>query len=141
MRFLIGTFAATMTLTLSIGIIPAHAFDLTGHWTGKWSCKGFAAPFTNDANKLVNKYTTGNSESTLAITQSGGTFAALIDVGNGDYPYNGFALTDAKDAHKGEVIILACVNGNTLPGGNAGHRKSSEHSLGVFTKHFRQQRK
>jgi hypothetical protein len=119
MRMLIRTVATTLVLGLSTVAIPAHAFDLTGHWTGKWSCKGFAAPFNDDNGKLVNKYSTGNSESTLAITQTGSTFAATIDAGNGNYMYNGFAMANAKDAHKGEVVLLGCSTRNTLTGSDA----------------------
>ena len=97
-----------------MAVTPAPAFDLTGHWAGKWSCKGFAAPFTRDG-KLVNKFTSGRSESTLVITQSGGTFGAVIDPGNGTYRYNGFSMNDVKDANKGEVVLVGCSTGNTLP--------------------------
>jgi hypothetical protein len=107
MRIQIYTVAATAALCLSAASVPAHAFDLTGHWTGKWSCKGFDG----------TKFTSGNKESTLAITQSGGTFAAAIDASTDNFTYNGVAITDIKDANKGEVVLLGCHLANTLPAG------------------------
>src|SRR5262245_18022219 len=60
------TALAAMMLSLLTTVAPASAFDLTGHWVGKYSCKGFARPYTDDG-KLVNKFTTGHSDSTLDI--------------------------------------------------------------------------
>ena len=91
--------------------VPAYAFDLTGHWQGKWSCKGFSAPFM-DHGKLVNKFASANATSTLAITQSGADFGAEID---GTFRYNSVGMNDAKDDHKGEAIVLGCLDANTLP--------------------------
>ena len=44
------TFSAAMFGPASVP--AASAFDVTGHWVGKWSCKGFSAPFTDDNGKL-----------------------------------------------------------------------------------------
>src|SRR5512143_1492420 len=41
MQIPIRTLAAVTALGLGLAAVPAHAFDLTGHWVGKWSCKGF----------------------------------------------------------------------------------------------------
>jgi hypothetical protein len=86
---------------------PAHAFDLTGHWVGKYSCKNFHG--TKDAS--INK------NSTLAITQTGNTFAANIDAANAghNFRYNGLAVPDAKSPDtKGEAVLLGCHLANTL---------------------------
>jgi len=114
MRIRSGNLVAALALVFSIVSVPAHAFDLTGHWQGKWSCKGFSAEFM-DHGKPANKYATSNKASTLAITQSGANFAAKID---NTYAYNGVGMTDVKDDQKGEVVILGCLDANTLPGGN-----------------------
>jgi hypothetical protein len=53
--------------------------------------------------------------STLAITQSGGSFAAAIDANTDNFTYNGVTITDVKDANKGEVVLLGCHLANTLP--------------------------
>jgi hypothetical protein len=103
-----------VTFFLATGAPAAHAFDLTGHWTGKWSCKGVA----NDGKFTVSS---SISPSTLDITQVGGTFAAVVDVSvspadGGDFPFNVFAIPDLKKPdEKGEVVLLACPNGNTVP--------------------------
>ena len=100
----------------------AHAFDLTGHWEGKWSCKG--------VDPFEGKFTVSSQikPSTLDITQVGGTFAAVVDASvsaanGGDFPFNVFAIPDVKKPdEKGEVVLLACPNGNTVPpqdGGSA----------------------
>jgi hypothetical protein len=107
-RILILVIAASLTLGASV--TPTHAFDLTGNWIGKWSCKGFdGSKFTSSSNL---------KPSTLAITQTGNTFGAVIDAAdpNGDYTYNGFAILDGKSADKGEVTLLGCHLGTTLAG-------------------------
>jgi hypothetical protein len=98
----------------AIGARRANAFDATGHWVGKWSCKSFSAPFTQNG-KLVNKYTLSNSDSTLDITQTQ-TFAAVIDRFSGASFYNAVAVPAVKDAaNNGNIILLSCNLGTTLP--------------------------
>lgn len=95
-----ATFAAFTLLSLATAGSPALAFDLTGTWAGKWSCKGFDG----------EKFTTSNKNSTLRITQTGGNLAAELD--NGDYHYNGGAIPDAAKPEKGEIVFDACANDN-----------------------------
>jgi len=143
---------ALVVLTFSIAMfgsasVPAaSAFDVTGHWVGKWSCKGFSAPFTDDKGKLVNKFTVSNKHSTLDITQNDQTFAAIIDAapvcqgganagtfctGDSECPgsscvqlfgpffYNAVAVPAVNDPmNNGNVILLDCDTSNTLPTGS-----------------------
>jgi hypothetical protein len=106
------TALATMMLALVMTAVPASAFNLTGHWVGKYSCKGFAAPFDDDG-KQVNKFSTSHPTSTLDITQNGNNFAAVIDLNDGPYRYNGFSMPSVKTDAVGEVFLLGCNNGNT----------------------------
>jgi hypothetical protein len=81
-----------------------NAPDLTGTWTGRWSCRSF------DGAKFNEK----KNPSTLRITQSGGTLAAHID---GPQPpqffYNGALISDGrKPAHKAEVVLSQCGTDN-----------------------------
>mgnify|MGYP001500426521 CR=1 FL=1 len=99
---------AGFTLLIAASIAPAaHAFDLTGHWTGKWNCKGFNG----------TKFTDSETLSGLAITQAGDTIAATIDYG--DFFYNGTPVTDAAKPEQGEAVLLACPTANTLRWGDA----------------------
>ena len=100
--------AATTLLILGAAIAPAHAFDLTGHWVGKFTCKRY------DGTKL----TFGNKNSTLDITQAGSVLAANIDAAipppDGDLSYNGVAILDQKSPDtKGEVVLYGCHLANT----------------------------
>ena len=88
---------ALATLLLSIGPSPARAFDATGTWVGKWSCKDFDG----------QKGTDGNAESTLLITQTGTAMA--IDLDAGFYRYNGNAIPDGAKPEKGEAALLSCA--------------------------------
>jgi hypothetical protein len=119
MRVPITEVVSAVVLFSFATVVPAQAFDLTGHWTGKWSCKGFAAPFDRDG-KLVNKFTSSNGASTLAISQSGGTFGAVIDLNDGTFRYNGFAMASVKTDDVGEAVLLGCSTGNTLPSAATG---------------------
>ncbi len=98
--------AVAATLLLGVAVAPAHAFDLTGHWTGKWSCKGFDG----------TKFTSGNKVSTMDVTQVVGTFAVAIDVATDNFTYNAVAIPDMiKPNEKGEVVLVGCHTGTTLP--------------------------
>jgi len=138
------TFSAAMFGPASVP--AASAFDVTGHWVGKWSCKGFSAPFTDDKGKLVNKFTSSNKHSTLDITQNDQTFAAIIDAApvcqgganagtfctddsecpasscpGQSFPvfYNAVAVPAVNDpANNGNVILLGCDTSNALPTGS-----------------------
>lgn len=100
---------AVFTLLVTASLAPAaHAFDLTGHWTGKWNCKGFDR----------TKFTSSEKSSTLAITQVGPAFAANIDGITGFF-YNVTPLTDAAKPEKGEAVLLACPTANPLGSGDA----------------------
>jgi hypothetical protein len=93
-------------MLLGVAVTPAHAFDLTGHWTGKWSCKGFDS----------TKFTSGNKGSTMDVTQVAGTFAIAIDAATDNFTYNAVAIPDLnKPNEKGEVALLGCHVGTTLP--------------------------
>jgi len=81
----------------------AQAFDLTGTWEGKWSCKGFDG----------SKFKSANKESIMLITQAGDT--VNVDVDGGEFHYNGRAIPDDAKPEKGEVVLAACPNDN-LPG-------------------------
>jgi hypothetical protein len=99
--------AVSCSVILSATAPPAHAFDLTGHWAGKYSCKNFDGV----------KYKSGNKESTLAITQTGTTLA--VDLNNGAFLYNGAAIFDvSKPDVKGEVVLNQCGTDN-LPAAGA----------------------
>ena len=78
--------------------------DLTGTWTGRWSCKSF------DGVKFNEKNTT----STLLITQSGSVLAAHIDGPlDPQFFYNGAVIPDdKKPEEKGEVVMNQCGTDN-----------------------------
>ncbi len=99
MRTRLSTLVACTFLLVAT---TAHAFDLTGHWVGKWSCKGFDG----------SKFSSGNKNSTLAITQNGNALGANLD--NGNFFYNGVPVTDTAKPEKGEVVLLNCTNANVL---------------------------
>jgi hypothetical protein len=135
---LVPTFlrAATAIVLLSTIGTPAYAFDLTGNWVGKYTCKGFDG----------TKFTGGNKTSTLAITQTGNTIAANIDAAfpapDGDFRYNGFAIPDSKSPDtKGEVVILGCHLANTAASAAVGDgelmRGSVKTKAGTFKATFK----
>jgi hypothetical protein len=100
--------AVAASLTLGASTAPVHAFDLTGNWVGKWSCKGFDG----------TKFTSANKTSTMAITQTGDPFGVVIDaaIPDNNFTYNGFAIPDQKSADKGQVVLLGCHLGTALAG-------------------------
>lgn len=86
---------------LALGVSPTvHAFDVTGTWVGKWSCKGFDG----------EKFTTANKTSTLKLTQTGNAIAADLD--NGEFHYNAGMIVDKFKPEKGEAVFVACPTDN-----------------------------
>ena len=137
MSFIRSTLIAFVTLaTLAGPSLPAFAFDLTGTWVGKWSCKGFDG----------QKFTTSNKTSTMRVTQTGNTMA--VDIDNGEFRYNGAAINDAVKPEKGEAVFAACPNDSVpLAGGEAetvrasvktkvGATKASFKALSIFESDF-----
>ncbi|MCC6849335.1 MAG: hypothetical protein IT294_12610 [Deltaproteobacteria bacterium] len=98
MRILPVTTAAA--LVLAFGASTAGAFDLTGAWSGKATCKGFA-----DGAKVVLK-----TEIAAGISQSGRD----VNVEFLGFSFLtravGIAVADAKKPDKGEAGFVACGN-------------------------------
>jgi len=101
MRHLLAT---TFAFTIATGAaLPAAAFDLTGHWEGKWSCTVF------DSGA---KDKDGNSESTFDVTSLGNnTFGARID---DNLNYRGIEIPNATKPEKGELAIAHCGGNDDL---------------------------
>jgi hypothetical protein len=97
------------SLLAAAAVAPgASAFDLTGSWEGRWSCKGFDGA----------KFDASNPESTLQITQTGPVLAVRED---GGIPYNGGAIFDTKSpTTKGEIALVKCETDNVPLGGPEG---------------------
>lgn len=113
------TFTLTTFAVLVAGSMTpnAHAFDLTGHWVGKFSCKGFDG----------TKFTLGNSSATLAITQTGNSIAALA----GGFLYTGTQVPDAAKPEKGEAVLFTCATSGALGQGEIA-RASVKTKAGTF---------
>ena len=108
----------TLTILVAVSMTPAaYAFDLTGHWAGKFSCKGF------DGTKI----TLGSKAATLAITQTGNTIAALA----GGFLYTGTQVPDPAKPEQGEAVLFTCATSGTTGIGEIG-RATVKTKLGTF---------
>lgn len=90
--------AIAATFLLGLAVSPASAFDVTGSWAGKASCKGLA-----DGQKFALKLDVGAN-----LSQSGRDvnieFIGLQFLARA----SGIAIPDAKKPDKGELGIVAC---------------------------------
>lgn len=108
----------TIAVLVATSISPgAYAFDLTGHWTGKFSCKG------SDGTK----FSLGNKSATLAITQTGNTIAAFA----GGFLYTGTQVPDAAKPEQGEAVLFTCATSSTTGIGEIG-RATVKTKIGTF---------
>lgn len=98
-KTIVGLLAATVALGGAV-VPAAYAYDLTGSWVGKWSCKGFDGA----------KFADGNAASTMVVTQTGNTLAVVID--SGEFRYNGAAIPDGAKPEKGEGVLHQCGTTN-----------------------------
>lgn len=98
-------FAAVLVLPST----AARAFDLTGTWTGKYTCKG------SDGVKF--KFSV---KGTLEITQVGDQIAMQLPFDGGADVYNAVAITDVSKPEKGSIYYVHCgmsdVPGNGVSG-------------------------
>ena len=77
----------------------ASAIDLTGTWSGKYTC----TQFDGSSSKV-----TSPPDSVLLIVQTGGTLSAIIDDGSGG-TYRGATIdATAKPDEQGEAVFNAC---------------------------------
>jgi len=105
----LANYASIFTAVVLSSVVaqPAAAYDLTGHWVGKWTCAGFDGSKFKDSSKD----SAPNGTSTLNVTQSGATIHALID---GTFTYNGAAIADDTKPEKGEGVLIDCHTNTTL---------------------------
>ena len=76
---------------------PAGAFDLTGTWEGKQTCKG------SDGAKFSFVFPT-----TLRITQTDTTFAMEVVSDSGSDFYNGIGIDSTAKPQNGEAYFVHC---------------------------------
>lgn len=112
--FIVTTFALLVASSLAPG---AYAFDLTGHWIGKFSCKGFDG----------TKFTLGNKSVTASVTQTGNSIALLA----GAFLYTGTQVPDAAKPEQGEAVLFTCATSGTLGLGEIA-RASVKTKVGTF---------
>ncbi len=125
-----STKITTLALALAALVVTppaAHAFDLTGTWIGKWSCKGFDG----------SKFTDANKTSTLRLTQTGNVINADLD--NGDFHYNGGMIADTTKPEKGEAVFLSCGTDNVPLSGSEAEiiRAAVKTKSGTFKASFK----
>jgi len=92
-------------LVIALAWAPATAslaFDLTGTWEGKWSCKIFS---------FGEKSKESEKDSVMQITQTGDTIFVHLDAVD---RYSGVAIADAAKPDKGMAGIAACSTDNDL---------------------------
>jgi hypothetical protein len=130
----------TFVLASVLAVLPtaAQAYDLTGTWTGKWTCKGFDG----------EKFTTENKTAVMRISQPGGGNAIYVDLDNGGFRYNGEAIPDTAKPEKGDAVFIACPTDNDPLSGiesemvratvktKAGTFKASFKALSIFEDEF-----
>ena len=112
--FSVTTFAVIFAASMTPG---AYAFDLTGHWIGKFSCKGFDG----------TKFSLGEKSATLAITQTGNSIAALA----GGFLYTGTQIPDAAKPEQGEAVLFTCGTSSSLGQGEIA-RATVKTKIGTF---------
>ena len=81
---------------------PAAAFDLTGTWEGKQTCKGLSA----------GEKTSFSFPSMLRITQTGTELALKVVSDSGTDVYNGIGIDGALKPEAGEAYFVHCGTGD-----------------------------
>jgi len=86
----------------------AQVFNMTGHWVGKFACKGV---------DNTGKFSETDNPSTLDITQTGSLIAVSLD--SNDFTYNGSLIPDLKKPDlQGEAVLIGCNTNLTFVAGD-----------------------
>ena len=96
--------AATLVTTLTP---PAQAFNLGGHWSGTYKCKG-SFDGAKDSYEEVLEAT---------ITQVGTAVGANIAFTGTPYSYNGLAVANATKPDNGDLMLTICGTDDDLGSG------------------------
>jgi len=108
MRVPLLTILAVVVAVSAASPARAQVFNMTGHWQGKFSCKGV---------DQTGKFTETDDPSTLDITQTGNLIAVSLD--SGDFHYNGALIPDVKKPDvQGEVVLIGCNTNTTFVAGD-----------------------
>lgn len=110
MRVLPLTIIAVAVAAAVSAAAPAAAqvFNMTGHWVGKFACKGV---------DNTGKFSETDNPSTLDITQTGSLIAVSLD--SNDFTYNGSLIPDLKKPDlQGEVVLIGCNTNLTFVAGD-----------------------
>jgi len=88
---------AFICIFFGAGALQAHAFDMTGTWEGKWTCR---------VQINGTPTTIANDDSVMQITQVGPI--VHVDLDNGAYLYNGWAGADNDNPKRGASTFVGC---------------------------------
>jgi hypothetical protein len=100
--------ACTLTVALVVTLAPsAQAFDLSGHWSGVYKCKG---SFGGEKDSYED-------DLEVNITQAGAAVGANISFSGTPYSYNGLAVANATKPDKGDLMLTICGTDDNLSAG------------------------
>ncbi len=93
-----------LAVMLAAATSPAHAFDVSGHWSGTYACKG-----SFDGEKA-----SFTSALEADLTQSGAVVGANILFDGTPYSYNGLAVFGLAKPDKGDLMLVICGTDDNL---------------------------
>jgi hypothetical protein len=99
--------AVAVAATALAAAVPAAAFDLTGHWEGKYACKTFNAGFKDGFSSRTSE---------IEITQVGTSVILRVD---GVDTYRGLGIDGAAKPEAGALYAVRCTT-DDVPGAQAG---------------------
>jgi hypothetical protein len=103
-RLTLSTFAAV----LAIACAPAaYAFDLTGHWSGSYKCKGSFGGEKDSYDDVLE----------VDVNQSGTAVGLNISFTGTLYQYSGLAVANAAKPDKGDLMLTICGTDDDLSTG------------------------
>ncbi len=104
LRFAAGILATVLVATLAPS---ARAFDLDGHWSGTYKCKGNSGGEKDSYEDALE----------ADFTQTGTAVGASISFSGTPYSYNGLAVADSKKPDKGDLMLTICGTDDDLGSG------------------------
>jgi hypothetical protein len=97
--------AALLVVGLSLAAgSSARAYDITGHWTGTYKCKG---TFDGEKDSYVDTLEAD-------FTQGGGAVGANVVFTGTPFNYSGVALPSAAKPDGGDLMLVICGTDDVL---------------------------
>jgi len=102
--------SAALAIVTSVGtVLPAHAFDLTGRWVGRESCRVYDGVLSKESVEF-------GPSNPVRITQTGNSVAVVMGSATDGVAYYGDVVSHPSKPKIGRALLTECRSDTALSG-------------------------